>query len=199
MAAGGAFAGVLIANNIARLRTGLAEAQESWKALTARGLELGVEQVSGLQLGVTDERKERPTLTGEPGGLRTTVRVRTDAVHYAHTEVLVVPSDLEAVTVGVQHSPGGIFGHLKSWYSGDLEVGDAAFDAEYIVTARPAAAASAMLGPAVREKITALGGRLAGFKYSADGVQVLLVGVETDAAALSLALELASEAARFRV
>jgi hypothetical protein len=182
-AAGGAFAGILIANNIARLNAGIAAAPNAWKPLEARGLTVG-------------EEGGRPVLTGAVQGVAVTVKIVSDVVKYAHTEVSAKPPEGVDATVGVHPSPGGVLGQIRSWIGQDIVVGDADFDRAFLVTAKPAGAAKVLLDEAKREHLVALAGtRLAGFTYGRERVAVLLHGVETDPEVLAVAIDLVVDAA----
>ncbi len=185
-------AGILIGRNLEHLKSGIATAKESWKALEARGFTLGAEEVSGLA-GASG--KERPLLTGDAGGCALEVRVLSDFVHYARTEVAAKPVKGVDAFVGVHPSPGGVMGYLHSWLGQDIQIGDEAFDAGYLITGKPESAAVALLVPSVRDLVVALGPKLAGLTYDKERVAVVLHGVETDAALLGAAIELASAAA----
>src|SRR5213076_3288136 len=61
MAAGGLLAGMMVGNNLERLKAGLAAASVAWKDLEPRGLALGIEAMSGIPALAS---KQRPTLGG---------------------------------------------------------------------------------------------------------------------------------------
>lgn len=184
-AAGGAFAGILIANNIARLNAGIAAAPHAWRPLEARGFVLG-------------ETDGRPMLTGAVRGVTVSVKIVSDVVNYAHTEVSATPTEGVDATVGVHPSPGGVLGHIRSWIGQDIVVGDADFDRAFLVTAKPEGAAKVLLDDTKREHLIALAGtRLAGFTYGRERVAVLLHGVETDPEVLAVAVDLVADAARW--
>jgi hypothetical protein len=192
-AAGGAAAGILIANNIKRLTDGIAVATESWKALEARGLVLSHEETSGLAVA---SGKTRPKLAGTIGGVAVDVSIVSDFVHYAHTRIRATTKHTSVATIGVHPSPGAILSAIKSWLGQDLEIGDAQFDAAFLVAGKPAAAARALLAEPLREKITALAAaRLAAFTWGGGATVVMLHGVETDAEVIGLALDTVLEAA----
>lgn len=188
-------AGVIIGRNLESLKAGLAAAREGWRALEARGLQLGSEEVSGL---AATSGKERPTLSGAIAGCAVEVHVRSDMVHWAHTEVIATPAEGAEVTIGVHPNPAGLMGYLRQWLGQDIEIGDEAFDSAYLITGKPESAARALLVPSVRELVTALGPKLAGLTYRDRRVTVALLGVETDPALLGIALDLAAAAASFR-
>ena len=192
-AAGGAFVGLMIANNIARLQKGMEEARSTWKELGNRGLTLAAEPATGL--GVASG-KERPKLEGTVEGRDVSVHVRSDLVHFATTDV-VAKSDVE-VCAAATPTPWGVIGTLRSWLGQDHEVGDEAFDAAFIVAGKPADAAVKLFGPVLRERLMAL--REAGLAaITCDGgrVTVTLNGVITDPKVLGAAIDAAVEAARF--
>jgi hypothetical protein len=194
MAAGGAFAGIVIGNNIARLTAGLVAAQVAWKSIESRGLIFGLEPVQGLAIATG---KERPFLAGTIEGINCSVRVISDAVHYGYTRITARPPAGVTAIVGVHPSPGGILGRIRSWLGQDIEVGDKTFDETFLITGEPPAAARALLTEPLREKLLALAGpRLAGFVCERDEVVVLLHGVEVDTDALTTAIDLAVEAAK---
>jgi len=175
----------MIANNIARLRAGIAAAVEEWKALAARGLVIGSE-------------KDRPVLTGSAEGVACTVRIVTDFVHNAHTEVSAEIAKGVEARIGVFPSPGGLLSAVRDWLHQDVEIGEPEFDQAFLLTAKPASAAKSLLGPETRERLCALaGGKLAGFTYAPKRATVLLNGIETDAAVLGTALDLVAHAARW--
>src|SRR5689334_13793643 len=125
MAGAGAIAGLAIANNIARLTAGIDQANESWKALEARGLALRQEPVQGAASASGDHR---PMLAGTTGGCEVEVHVRSDLVHYATTEIVAKPPNGADGVVGVHPSPGGVLGYLRSWIGQDIEIGEPGFD-----------------------------------------------------------------------
>lgn len=187
--AGGAVAGLLIANNIGRTTRGIETAKETWGALAERGLTVSSEATSGFAVATG---KDRPAARGEIGGRPVTVRIVTDFVHCARTEVVVERAGA-AGKVGVYPSPGGVLGQLRDWLQQDVEIGDEAFDAAFLVTGKPAEAAKTALGSAaLRERIAGLlGGSFAGLELDEARVRVTLSGVETDAGVLGAALDLA--------
>jgi hypothetical protein len=193
--AGGALAGIAIANNIARLQGGIAAAAESWKVLGGRGLVLAQEEVGGFR---AVSGKQRPFLRGTLDGCAVEVHVRSDFVHYATTEVEAVPPAGAEVVVGVHPSPGGVLGYLRAWLGQDVEVGDAHFDEQFLVTAKPAAAARQLLDESMRARVDALvaltGPRFGGLRYTKERVSVVLLGVEADAAVVERAVDLACAA-----
>lgn len=192
-AAGGAIAGLIIANNVGRLQRGIAAATDAWRALEARGLVLGEEQVSGLKVAAG---RTRPMATGDVAGVRCEVRIVSDLVHYAHTQVRASRTASGSAVVGVHPSPRGLLGSIREWLAQDVEVGDPAFDEAFLVTEKPAGAAAALLGPTLRERLTALAGAsLAGFTCGAEEVVVLLHGVELDPDVLGVAVDAVAEAA----
>jgi hypothetical protein len=195
MAGGGAMAGMLVASNLKRLMSGIDSAREAWRALEARGLTLGTEEVSGL---ASASGKQRPYLHGTVAGVTVEVHIRSDSVHYPRTEVVATPLAGADATIGVHLSPGGVLGYLRSWIGQDIEIGDEAFDAAYLIAGKPEEAAKALLVPSVRELIASLGGSLAAFKYEADKVSVVLHGVEVDATNLGVAIDLAAAGATFK-
>jgi hypothetical protein len=188
-------AGMMIARNIKLLQDGIASARSAWAALEGRGLALGVETVSGL---AASTGAERPTLTGTIGGNRVAVRIHSDVVHYAHTEVLATGANGADAVVGVHVNPGGVMGYLRGWLGQDIEVGDETFDPAYFITGKPEEAAKSLLVPSLRELIVAIGPKLGGFTYSKGAATVVLHGVETDVAILGAAVDLAAAAAAFK-
>lgn len=195
-AAGGAIAGILIANNIMRATKGIETAKTAWKGLESLGLTLSFEQVSALGWA---SGRERPQLQGTVDGQRVEVRIITDIVHCAHTEVVVVPDAGVDVDVGVYPSPGGVLSRVRDWLRQDIQIDDAAFDAAFLITAKPASAAPQLLAnEQLRVGLAELtGGKLVGFHYSKARVVVTLNGVETDPVALQMALQVGAAAARF--
>lgn len=187
--AGGAVAGLLIANNIGRTTKGIETARTTWPALADRGLAVTMEPTSGFSVATG---KDRPAAQGELRGRLVTVRIVTDFVHCARTEV-VVERPGAAGKVGVYPSPGGVLGQLRDWLQQDVVIGDDAFDAAFLVTGKPAEAAKAALSDAsLRERIAGLsGGSFAGLELDESRARVTLSGVETDVATLGAAIELA--------
>lgn len=184
-AAAGAFAGIAIANNLARLTKGCAAAKTAWKAV--EGLTLSSEVVDGA---------ERPVLSGPVGAVPVTVRVVTDFVHSAATEVRATPVKGASVVLGLYPSPGGMLSSVRDWLRQDIKIGDEGFDAAFLITGKPAAAApTLLLGGKIREHLARLLGPLAGFEYTKEGAQVMLSGVELDAEVLKTAIALVVEAA----
>lgn len=187
MAAGGAFAGIAIGRNIALLQERSALAPEAWAPLHARGLAPGKDDVG-------------PTLEGLVADVACRVSIITDAVKFAYTKVVVKPAAGEAVTVGVHPNPPGMLGRVRAWLAQDIVVGDEPFDAAFLVTADPKAAAAALLQPALREKLLALAAtRFAGFTYERDAVTVLVPGVELEPDVLGLAIDIALMASLYRI
>lgn len=181
-------AGILIARNRAQLRDKLAEVKESWKPLEG----------SGLTLSTHDGRT---VLSGELDGITCRVSVISDLVHYAHTKIVATPIPSAAkVELGVHPSPGGIMGKVRSWLGQDIEIGDEAFDAAFLVSGDPKSAPKAFLSDGIRENLTVLAsGRLAGFTYCADEAVVLLHGVQSDPAEIAVALDVVTDAARWTI
>jgi hypothetical protein len=193
-AAGGAAAGLIIAANVARTTKGIARALARWPALEARGLRVERVPTSGL---ATATGKERPVARGEIAGVPVEVRVVTDVVHLAHTEVVARRAGDTDAKVGVFPSPGGILGSIRDWLRQDIEIGDEVFDAAFLVTGKPASAAKELLASApLREGIAALaGGPLIGFEHGKDAVRVSLNGVECDVDVLGAAIDVVVMAA----
>ncbi len=191
--AGGAVAGLLIANNIGRTTKGIEKAKETWPALGERGLAVATEATTGFAVATG---KERPRAHGELGGHPVTVQIVTDFVHCARTEIVVQRAGADA-RVGVYPSPGGVLGQLRDWLQHDIEIGDEAFDAAFLVTGKPAEAAKSLLSSApLRERIAGLSGSsFAGIELDQERVRVTLSGVETDLPTLGAALDLALAAA----
>jgi hypothetical protein len=188
MAAGGAIAGLVVAQNIGRLTRGVAEAREKWTALAARGFRVEEEKMSGPAAPITPER---PVAKAVIDGVEVEIRIVSDMVHNAHTEVAAVGAPTDAVA-GAVPSPGGIFGYLRSLFGQDLEIGDAAFDDAFVITAKPESAAKALLTTEVRDRLVALtGGKLAGFRYEKGRAVVMLNGIETELASLDHAVRVA--------
>lgn len=187
--AGGAVAGLLIANNIGRTTKGIEAAKGTWPALAERGLTVASEETRGFAVATG---KDRPVARGEIGGRPVTVRIVTDFVHCARTEVVVERTGGPG-KVGVYPSPGGVLGQLRDWIQQDVLIGDEAFDAAFLVTGKPAEAAKAALADgALRERIAALlGGSFAGLELDEARVRVTFSGVETEVATLGAALDLA--------
>jgi len=197
--AAGAIAGIAIANNLARLKAGLEAATASWSTLAGRGLVLAQEEVGGFRAA---SGKERPFLQGTHGGCAVEVHVRSDLVHYATTEVTATPPAGADVVVGLHPSPGGVLGYLRAWLGQDIEVGDPLFDEQFLVTAKPASAAKQLLDEPMRAHVAALvaltGPRFGGLRYTKEAVSVVLLGVETDAAVVGRAVDLACAAGCWR-
>lgn len=193
--AGGAAAGIMIAQNLGILQKGLEAAPEAWTPLEARGLVLGTRGTSGFEVA---SGPTRPFLEGKVDGAAITIHVRSDFVHSARTEIAAKTVDGPDVVVGVHPSPGGLLGYLRSWIGQDIEVGEPAWDEAYLVTGKPEEAAKALLVPSVRDLVAMLGPKLAGFTYGKEQVLVVLGGVETDTATLGTAIDLAVAAATFR-
>src|SRR4051812_35295512 len=121
MAAGGMLAGMMVGNNLERLKAGLAAASVAWKDLEPRGLALGIEAMSGIPALAS---KQRPTLGGTVDGVDCTVQVLSDMVHYAHTRVVAQPLGHDPALVGVHPNPAGILGKIRSWLGQDIVVGE---------------------------------------------------------------------------
>ncbi len=195
-AAGGAMAGLMIANNVRRLTDGIAVATTAWKALEARGLTLSTQEVRGP---ASAAGPTRPVLRGEIEGVTCVVSIVPDAVMHAHTEVRANAVHAIDFVVGVHPSPGGILGSIREWLAQDIEVGDATFDELFLVTGKPSTAPKACLDAGAREALTALaGGAFVGFKVDQHGAVVVFHGVETDTDMLNVALDLVRAAARWR-
>lgn len=190
-------AGILIASNIARASKAIAQAITSWQALGERGLRVELVATSGLAAATG---KQRPVARGEISGVAVEIRIVTDAVHSAHTEVIArraATADEPDAKVGVFPSPGGILSSIRDWLKQDIEIGDEAFDAAFLVTGKPASAAKELLASApLRDGIAALaGGPLVGFEYGKGAVRVSLNGVEHDVQVLGAAIDVVALAA----
>lgn len=186
-------AGILIANNIARLTKGIAATGTAWKGLAERGLELREESVTGVASASGDKR---PVLAGNVSGVAVEVHIRSDFVHYATTEISATSRGAIDGEVGVHPSPGGVLGYLRSWIGQDIEVGDEAFDAAYLITGKPESAAKELLTPPLQQLVAALDlAKLAALRYDKERVLVVLNGVEDDTAVLGAAIDLAVAAA----
>lgn len=183
-AAGGAFAGILIANNIARLQKGTAAAFEAWKALEARGLAL-------------ESENERPVLRGDVEETACAVRIVSDMVHNPHTEVTGESSGGMEAKVGIFPSPGGVLSALRDWLHGDIELGHSDFDPAFLVTAKPTEAAAALLSATVRERLLRLsGGVLAGMTYANGHIKLVLNDIVLEPDVIEAALDLVIDVAR---
>lgn len=193
-AAGGVIAGLLIANNVKRTTDGITAAQDAWGAVD--GLELVTEPVEGASKKTTGA--ERPELRGSIGGCDVRVRIVSDIVHYAHTEIVATPSGgqgLKGIEVGVHPSPRGMLGRVRSWLGQDIEVGDEAFDEAFLITGDPVSAPPQMLGAELRERLTTLdAGPLAGLVYDGDKATVLMTGVVVEPEVIGLAVQVAVQA-----
>jgi hypothetical protein len=195
-AAAGAFVGVMIANNIARLQKGLAAAREAWRPLETRGLTFGTEPETRMALRQGDGT--RPTLAGTLDGVACGVRVISDFLHNSHTEVRATLAAATDGRVGIYPSPGGVLGAIRDWLQQDIKIGDPDFDASFLITAKPTEIVLPLLSFTVRERLFALTGegKLVGLTVEKDQALVLLNGVELDPAAISTALDLVVEVAR---
>lgn len=192
MAAGGFMAGQMIGRNLDLLKKGVAEANEAWKALSSKGLELSQEPTTSVfkqTVGAT-----WPSLRGNVGGAPIEVHVRCDAVYFARTEICAT-AKAKDVVVGVHLDPGGLMGYLREWIGQDIHIGDEQFDPAYLITGRPESAAISFLVPSVRELFMALGPKLGGFTHEKEAIKVVLHGVETDPLVLGAAIDLAAAAA----
>lgn len=185
-------AGLIIGRNLEALRVALVQAKSTWAASPPRGLACELEDVT---LFAAASGKQRPVLKGTIGGTALHVAVRSDAIHIPRTEIVATPSSGAAVVVGVHPSPGGLMGYLREWIGQDIQIGDEAFDEAFLITGKPESAAKALLNPAIRELVVAVGPRFGGITYAADKVVVVIHGVETDVDALGAAIDLASAAA----
>lgn len=193
-AAGGAVAGLIIANNVARATKGLARATETWQALNGRGLRVELEAMTGANVATG---RQRPVATGVVAGVEVEIRVVTDVVHCAHTRVTAWRKGATDAKVGVFPSPGGIMSAIRDWLKQDIEIGDEAFDAAFLVTGKPASAAKELLASAaLRDGIASLaGGPLIGFELEKDAIRVSLNGVESDVDVLLAAVDVVVMAA----
>lgn len=189
---GGAFAGILIANNIGRATKAIAAAKTAWRAVD--GLTLSEERVEGVVAATTGA--ERPKLSGLVGGVPVEVIVATDLVHCATTVVTAKPPKGVDATLGLYPSPGGALSKLRDWLRNDVVVGDAELDAAFLITAKPSSAAAQLLMPGkTREHLARLLGSIAAFEYERERVRVVLTRVELDVEVLNTAVALAVEAA----
>jgi hypothetical protein len=179
---------LIIANNVARTAKGLARAIASWQALNARGLRVELEPTSGANVATG---KQRPVASGVIAGVEVEIRVITDLVHCAHTDVTARRSGATDAKVAVFPSPGGIMSAIRDWLQQDIEIGDEAFDEAFLVTGKPASAAKELLASAaLRDGIATLaGGPLIGFEYGKSLVRVSLNGVESDVDVLGAAVD----------
>lgn len=195
-AAGGALAGIIIANNIVRLKKGLALANTAWQGLEAKGLALGSEAVTGFAAA---SGETRPVLSGAIQGCDCSVRVVSDFVHSAHTRVGAKSSQPYEAVVGVHPSPAGLFGSIRAWLAQDIEIGDPEFDHAFLITAKPSEAAISFLTPSMKEAVAALAGAsFAGLVIERGEVSLLFQGVETNVELLSLAVDVVIAAAHWR-
>lgn len=120
-------------------------------------------------------------------------------MHCASTQIVATSPEGIDANVAVVPSPAGILSKLRDWIHRDIRIDDPAFDPALLVTAEPASAAKVLLASAsLREKLLALGGRLAGMQVEKNGVTVALNGVETDPEVLQVGLDIAVEAARWQ-
>lgn len=185
-AAGGAMAGVMIANNIARLNAATKKATDTWKALSSHGLALATE-------------KGRPVLRGEIDGVALTVDVVTDLVQCAYTRVVAKPTGPSPGTVGVYPQPPGVLGKLRALIGQDIVVGDEPFDQAFLVHGKPESAAKSLLTPEIRGRLLALlGHHLSAFDYEGDRVCLQLGHVEPDPEIVRVAAEVVALAARWK-
>jgi hypothetical protein len=186
---GAAFGAIAMANNLARMQQGLAQARERWPQIAPELRYAEGAPVAALGQGL-------PELVGELEGVALRLRAETDVVFYATTEILA-QRPFGGGEVGVYPSPAGLLGRVRQWLGGDVEVGDPDFDTSFLVTSEVPGEAAAWLQPALRAEIAALAGHGLGGLVRADGqVRLLLYGVVTDEAVLSAALGLALRAAR---
>lgn len=183
-AAGGAVAGIMIANNMARLKAGIEAAEGTWPSLVGRGFSVGKEG-------------DRPVLTGTLDGFACTVNIVTDFVFNPHTEVTATIAGGVAGKVGAYPSPSGLLKGVRDWLHQDVDIGDPEFDEAFLITSKPNDVAARLLSQQVREWICMLmGGKLIGFRYDGARAQVLLNGVESDTGAIETALDIVCTAAR---
>lgn len=193
-AAGGALIGIMIGRNLVSLKEGITKAEKEWASIVGFSLE------SETMEGVLDKTSgpARPMLRGERGGVEVKVRIKSDMVHYAWTQISADLAEGIDATLGVHPSPGGALGYLRSLIGQDIEVGEEVFDAGYLITGKPESFAVAVLVPSVRELVTVLGQKLAAFHYSKEKVWVTLHGVETDPQILGAAIDLVASAAAYK-
>lgn len=194
-AAGGALAGIMIGRNIARLTAGIEAARASWKALEERGLELSQETVEGVLRRTSGAT--RPKLSGKIEGVSVTVRILSDLVHYAHTEIVAQAPEPRDVELGVHPSPWGLLGRVRSYVGQDIIVGDDAFDDAFLITGEPESAAPKLLNESIRQRITALNAAsFAGLTFDGSRALILLVGVVTEPEIIDAAIDVVAELAR---
>ncbi len=183
-AAGGAMAGLLIANNLKRLNEGIAAAPAAWAVLAAHGL-------------TPATFEDRPAMQGAIRGVDCSVRIVVDLVQNAHTEVLAERSGGDA-TIGVYPSPAGVLKWMRDKLHGDVEIGEPPFDEAFLIKSRPHEAAAALLTPSIRERLFSLaGGKLVGLRVDAERATVLLNQIELDPTVIGVALEIVVEAAGY--
>ncbi len=194
MATGGA--ALMIARNLLALQDGIKKAEEAWKDLSKIGLTLETEEMKGMMDRTASHT--RPKLAGERSGVSVEVRIHSDMVHYGWTVVSGKRPDSSETKLGVICSPGGVLGYLRSLIGQDIEIGDEAFDAGYLITGKPDSFAKEILVPTVREHIVACGAKLAAYKIDGDTVSVTLHGVETDPEILGRAVDLCALGASFK-
>lgn len=192
--AGGALAGMMVAKNLDNLMKGLERAEKAWAELGDPGLTFAMEEVTGTLEKASGAK--RPVLRGTRHGVSVEVRVASDFVHYAWTTLSTNTTAAGEAKLGVHPSPGGALGYLRSLIGQDIEIGDEAFDAGYLITGKPESFAKTALVPSVRDLVLALGPGMASLKVAEDGVEVVLHGVETDAARLGAALDLVAACAK---
>ncbi|MFO0555182.1 MAG: hypothetical protein U0271_42785 [Polyangiaceae bacterium] len=186
--AGGAFAGLMIANKKAEQAKAIEELSSAWSSLVAgpRALAFG-------------GPAKNPSLTGAAQGTGPiTISIEFDHVGMAHTRIRVVTLAKHDFHVGVYPNPGGIMGFLKSHLGEDLQVDDELFDDAFIIKATPPEGAIALLQPTLRERIQAISVKpFTAFTYSPGEVNVQIPDVEKDAHWLEAALDAALDAARW--
>lgn len=191
-AAGGAFVGIMIGRNVEISRKAIAAAKESWRTLETRGFALTLETLTGLANPAT---KERPVLTGKVGDAAIDVRVKTDMVHIARTEITAQRAAAFEGVVSVHPDRGGALGYVRSLIGQDIQIGEEAFDAGYLITGKPESAAASLLVPSVQELVGVLGDKLAALVVEGSTSRVVLVGAEPDPDIIGAAINLAAAGA----
>ena len=142
-----------------------------------------------------------PRISGLAGKAELAVELGFDAEAWAYTRVIAnAPAPVDAV-IAASPTPHGIFDVLRTKLFGqrDLSVGDATFDAQFLLHADPAEVASSFFDDELRPLLAAWRGhQLQGLTYERGRVVLQWSGCEVDAGVLESGVGLVLRVAAWR-
>jgi hypothetical protein len=149
----------------------------------------GIAAASQLCAGLTEQ--QTPMIEGDHRGVACRVAIALDGGGFVYTYASAMPSEVHTIRLAV--SPRG---RLSAHH---VTVGDAAFDAAFLIKATPIECAPELLSAPIRETLTAMVARgLMSFTVEPQRVLLRWSGVERSADVILAALDLVATAARFR-